>query len=98
MKLTLDREDLLDKFKDINCSQTKIEHFKVSVQHAVIAIGKAQFREYDGSNYNAIYPGPAPASIKICSRSTVKHTGIAPRNGKAGFSWASSRCIPNKSR
>lgn len=56
MKPILDREDLLDEFKNINCSKTKIEHFKISVQHAVIAVGKAQFREYDGSNYNAIYP------------------------------------------
>lgn len=55
MRLTLDREDLKPEYKDINCSQTKIEHFKMDVKVAIIAVGKAQFREYDGSNYNAIY-------------------------------------------
>ena len=55
MKLTLDREDLEEKYKDMNCSQTKFEHFKVEVRAAIIVVGKAQFREYDGSNYNAIF-------------------------------------------
>lgn len=54
MKLTLDREDLQEKYKDVNCSQTKFEHFKDEVCAAIVVVGKAQFREYDGSNYNAI--------------------------------------------
>ena len=56
MKLTLDREDLKPEYKDINCSQTKFEHFKLQAQQAIREAGRAQFREYDGSNYNAIYP------------------------------------------
>lgn len=56
MKLLIDREDLKPEHKDINCSQTRFQHFKENVQAAIIAVGKAQFREYDGSNYNAIYP------------------------------------------
>ena len=56
MKLTLDREDLKPEYQNINCSQTRFQHFKEEVQKAIIVVGKAQFREYDGSNYNAIYP------------------------------------------
>ena len=56
MKLTLDREDLKPEHQNINCSQTRFEHFREEVQSAIVVVGKAQFREYDGSNYNAIYP------------------------------------------
>jgi len=56
MKLTLDREDLKPEHQNINCSQTKFQHFKKEVQAAIVAVGRAQFREYDGNNYNAIYP------------------------------------------
>lgn len=56
MKLIVDREDLKPEFKNINCSQTKFEHFQENVQAAIVAVGRAQFREYDGSNYNAILP------------------------------------------
>ena len=56
MKLTLDREDLKPEHRNINCSQTKFEHFTLQVQQAIREAGRAQFREYDGSNYNAIYP------------------------------------------
>ena len=56
MKLTLDREDLRPERKDMNCSRIKFEHFKDDVQSAIIFAGSAQFREYDGSNYNAIFP------------------------------------------
>lgn len=59
MKLTLDREDLKPEYQDINCSQTRFEHFTKEAQAAIAAVGRAQFREYDGSNYNAIYPEPA---------------------------------------
>lgn len=56
MKLILDREDLKPQFIDTNCSLTAFEHFKEDVQKAIVAVGRAQFREYDGSNYNAIFP------------------------------------------
>lgn len=56
MKLILDREDLKPEKVDISCSQTKFQDFAEHVQKAIVAVGKAQFREYDGSNYNAIYP------------------------------------------
>ena len=55
MKLTLDREDLRPEHQNVNCSQTRFEHFKPEVQTAIATVGRAQFREYDGSNYNAIY-------------------------------------------
>ena len=55
MKLTLDRIDLRNEHKDVNCSHTKFEHFKPEVQVAIRAVGRAQFREHDGSNYNAIH-------------------------------------------
>jgi len=58
MRLTLDREDLKPEHAGINCSHTKFEHFTEEAQAAIKAAGRAQFREYDGSNYNAIY---APA-------------------------------------
>ena len=54
MKLILDREYLKPEFQDINCSQTRLEHFKPEVQAVVIQVGRARFLEYDGSNYNAI--------------------------------------------
>jgi len=60
MKLTLDREDLKPEYENINCSLTRFEHFKVEVQAAIVVVGRAKFREYDGSNYNAIFP-PRPA-------------------------------------
>lgn len=56
MKLILDREDLEREYADINCSQTKFKHFRISVQQAIREAGKATFQEYDGSNYNVIYP------------------------------------------
>lgn len=56
MKLTLGREDLKPKFRNVSCSQTKFEHFTLQAQQAIREAGRAQFREYDGSNYNAIYP------------------------------------------
>ena len=56
MKLTLDRQDLKPEYRDINCSQTKFEHFTLQVQQSIREAGKATFKEYDGSNYNAIYP------------------------------------------
>jgi hypothetical protein len=55
MRLTLDRDDLLPEFRDINCSQTKFEHFSNKAQRAIFMVGKATFYEYDGSNYNVIY-------------------------------------------
>ncbi len=56
MKLILYRESLKPEFQNINCSQTRFEHFTEEAQAAIRAVGRAQFREYDGSNYNAIYP------------------------------------------
>ena len=56
MKLIIDRDDLKPEHKNINCSQTRFEHFTIQAQQAIREAGKAQFREYDGSNYNAIYP------------------------------------------
>jgi len=56
MKLTIDREDLKPEHKEINCSQTKFHHFLLPVQQAIREAGKATFKEYDGSNYNVIYP------------------------------------------
>jgi hypothetical protein len=56
MKLTLDRLDLKPEYRNINCSKTKFEHFTIEAQRAIREVGCAQFREYDGSNYNAIYP------------------------------------------
>jgi hypothetical protein len=56
MKLTLDREDLKPEFKTVNCSRTNFEHFKMEVQQAICEAGRAEFREWDGWNYNAIYP------------------------------------------
>lgn len=55
MKLTLGREDLKTDFKNINCSQTRFEHFKQEVQNEIIAVGRATFKEDDGSNYNVIF-------------------------------------------
>lgn len=61
MKLFLYRdEDLLPEFADINCSQTRFEHFKPEVQAAIRAAGRAKFvnRPELGENfqYNIIYP------------------------------------------
>lgn len=69
MKLMLDREDLKPKHRNINCSQTRFQHFIKDVQAAIVVVGKAQFREYDGSNYNAIYPpeitdGTSPIAVE----------------------------------
>ena len=55
MKLTVDRQDLKPEYENTNCSQIRFHHFKEEVQAAIAIVGKAQFREYDGSNYNAIY-------------------------------------------
>lgn len=56
MKLTLDRGDLKPQFNEVNCSQTKFEHFKPYAQEAIVKAGKATFWEYDHMNYNVIYP------------------------------------------
>ena len=56
MNLKIDRDDLKPEYKDINCSRTRFEHFNETTQAAIAAVGRAQFREFDGSNYNAIYP------------------------------------------
>ena len=55
MRLTLYRDDLLPEFKNINCSQTRFEHFSEKAKEAIRLVGKATFREHDHSNYNAIY-------------------------------------------
>lgn len=63
MKLTLHREDLRPEYQNINCSQTRFGHFKAEVQSAISVVGKAQFREYDDSNYNAIYLTATPKGV-----------------------------------
>lgn len=64
MKLTLDRLDLQSQFVGIACRLTSFEHFKPEAQAAILAVGRATFMEFDGSNYNAIYPPkPAPKAI-----------------------------------
>jgi hypothetical protein len=55
MKLTLYREDLKEKYRDVICSQTKFEFFKKEVQISIGDVMGVQFREYDESNYNEIY-------------------------------------------
>ena len=55
MRITLDRLDLKPEFKNINCSQTRIEHFKLEIQAVIRRAGRATFHEYDNSNYNAIF-------------------------------------------
>lgn len=56
MKLTLDRLDLLPEHETMNCSRTKFEHFNDKSKRAIAAAGRATFREFNHSNYNAIYP------------------------------------------
>jgi len=56
MHLTIDRLDLKKEFENTNCSQTKFDHFLPEVQAAIAVVGSAQFREFDGRSYNAIYP------------------------------------------
>lgn len=58
-KLTLDRQDLRPEYRNINCSQTRFEHFTDEIQRVISAAGKATFYEYDRSNYNVIF---APAT------------------------------------
>lgn len=55
MKLFLDRGDLRPEHENIDCSQTKLEHFTAEAQAAIRAVGKATFQEYDRSNYNVVY-------------------------------------------
>ena len=59
MRLTLDRIDLRPEHQKINCSRTRFEHFRPTVQQAIRIVGRAQFIEWDGENYNAIYPDEA---------------------------------------
>lgn len=56
MKLTLDRDDLKDEYKDIPCRNTDFIHFKSDVQRVISIVGRATFREWSGDNYNAILP------------------------------------------
>ena len=56
MKLTLDREDLREEHRNINCSQTRFEHFLEKAQDAIRVVGRATFWEYARRNHNAIYP------------------------------------------
>jgi hypothetical protein len=56
MELFLDRIDLKPKHENIESSLTRFEHFKPEVQEAIKIVGRATFKNFDGSNYNAIYP------------------------------------------
>lgn len=55
MRLILHRSDLLPEFENINCSQTKFEHFDFHAQEAINLLGTAIFQEDDKSNYNRIF-------------------------------------------
>mgnify|MGYP001610299103 CR=1 FL=1 len=55
MKLVIDRLDLLEQYRNINCSQTRLEHFSPETQKAIMAVGQATFVEFDGRSYNVIY-------------------------------------------
>lgn len=59
MKLTVDREDLRQESQNKNCSQIGYDDLNEQAKRAVEQVGAATFREYDGSNYNAIYPPKA---------------------------------------
>lgn len=54
MRLILDRDDLCPEHKDTSCSKIKFWHFTSEAQKALKAVGRATFREYDQSNYNAV--------------------------------------------
>lgn len=56
MELKLDRDDLATRHKNINCSLTKFEHFKLKVQSVIRLVGSARFETRGGSSYNKIYP------------------------------------------
>jgi hypothetical protein len=56
MRLTLDREDLKKEFQDVACSATTFDMFTAEARDAIRSVGRATFREYDDSNYKAIYP------------------------------------------
>ena len=71
MKLHLDREDLKPEHQGINCSRTKFEHFTLQAQQAIRESGRATFYEYDGSNYNVIYP----PSVEEIMRGVTANTG-----------------------
>jgi len=55
-KVILDRMDLEPDFQDIPYSKTKFEHFNEQARALIVTAGCAQFREYDDSNHNTIYP------------------------------------------
>ena len=84
MKLTLDRDDLKSEYSNINCSQTRFEHFRPQAQQTIRDAGRAVFMEYDGSNYNAIYPPTGEAlepepSKKILIRTALVRLPPAPK-------------------
>lgn len=62
MKLFLHREDLLPEFENVNCSETKFEHFREYAKQAILACGYggAKFIGWPerGENYqyNLIFP------------------------------------------
>lgn len=72
MKLILDRLDLMPEHEGMNCSQIKIHHFKKEVQEVVGIIGRATFREYDGSGYRAVF---APALMTWVDAPDIKQIG-----------------------
>ena len=63
MKLTLDRKDLKPEHSNAPCSMTRFDMFCERACAAIIAVGDAQFREYDGSNYNRIMPPKSAAEV-----------------------------------
>lgn len=58
MKLILDRMDLRPECEDASCSSIRIHHFKQEVQEVVAVLGRATFREFDGSSYQAVFAPP----------------------------------------
>lgn len=56
MKLTLDRLDMKNEYRDVNCSQVKFEYFKTEVQLAIRAVGRATFWNWDRKSYNSVRP------------------------------------------
>lgn len=71
MKLTLDRLDLRTEFGNLNCSQTKYEHFNLDAQAAIRVVKRATFVEHDGRSYNAIYPPASPEQVNDPAKAAV---------------------------
>lgn len=56
MELKLDRFDLKRELQHKNISQVAYEDFKEEVQQVIREAGFAVIYDWDGKNYNRIYP------------------------------------------